>query len=446
MECKVQQKKHMKIGLLGASFDTGNLGVSALAESSLKVILNRWPDADIILVGSGYEPQQHHLFLMEKEICVRTLPIRFSKNIFLPYHFLWFVCYGLVTKVLPRSRIKNVLVNRNVYFKELFETSLVMDITGGDSFSDIYGFRRFFLGFLLKWLVLRLGKKLILLPQTYGPFKRRITKIMARYIISRASVVYSRDQAGLGYVNKVLGCNTKNGKVRFVPDLAFVLDARKPNDLDSTLLSRTREKGTIVVGINISGLLFNGGFTQNNMFNLKTDYRDLIYRVIDLLMGYENTVILLISHVFPPEGLEIECDFSACHEVYESVCRKYEGRIFLVEGVYNHNEVKYIIGMCDFFIGSRMHACIAAMSKSILAVGLAYSKKFQGVFQAVGMQEFVIDLRQATEKEVLDRVKCAYDKRSSITRSLEKVIPCVQKSLLSIFEDMSLLSDLKSLA
>ena len=37
--------------LLGASFSTGNLGVSALAWSSIKIIRARWPDARIVLVG-----------------------------------------------------------------------------------------------------------------------------------------------------------------------------------------------------------------------------------------------------------------------------------------------------------------------------------------------------------------------------------------------------------
>ena len=149
----------MNICLLGASFDTGNMGVSALAESSIKVILNRWPDAEIILLGSGEDPCERQLRLAGKEVLVRTLPVRFCKNIFLPYHFLWFVFYGLLVKVLPTSQLKNTLVNRNPYFRLLYETDLVADITGGDSFSDIYGFRRFFLGFLLKREILPLMER-----------------------------------------------------------------------------------------------------------------------------------------------------------------------------------------------------------------------------------------------------------------------------------------------
>ena len=71
-----------RITLLGASFDTGNVGVSALAEASIKCILNRWPDAEVTLIGSSRKDGEHQLNLLGCQIRVRILPIRFCKNIF----------------------------------------------------------------------------------------------------------------------------------------------------------------------------------------------------------------------------------------------------------------------------------------------------------------------------------------------------------------------------
>ncbi|MDD5327564.1 MAG: polysaccharide pyruvyl transferase family protein [Phycisphaerae bacterium] len=423
----------MKICLLGASFNTGNLGVSALAESSIKVILHRWPDAEIILLGSGYAPQQQRLLLLQKEVCVRTVPVRFSKNIFLPYHFLWFVLYGLITKILPTSRLKNGLVNRNPYFKAVYETDIVMDITGGDSFSDIYGFRRFFIGFLCKWLVIFLGKKLILLPQTYGPFKNSLSKAMARYVVNRAILVYSRDRVGVEDVKNLLNIHTQNGKVRFAPDVAFVLDCRKPVDFDKSFLSRTGRDIT-VVGINISGLLFNGGYNRNNMFGLRTDYRELVCAIIEMLLRDDSVVVVLVAHVFPQSDCEVESDMDACSKVYQMIGEKYKGRIFPAEGKYDQNEIKYIIGRCDFFIGSRMHSCIAALSQGIPAVGLAYSKKFRGVFQTVGMERFAVDMRQPTQEEILSIVNSAFENRLSTAAHLRDVIAELQNTVLDVLK------------
>jgi len=424
-----------KVSVLGASFDTGNLGVSALAESSIKIILNKWPSAEIILLGSGYEPHQHRLSIAGKEIYVRTLPIRFCRNIFLPYHFLRLMFYGLLVKILPMSQLKDTLVSHNPYFRLFYETDLVADITGGDSFSDIYGFRRFFLGFLRKWLVIFLGKKLIMLPQTYGPFKRNIAKAMAKYILKRADTIYSRDRDGSEYVKNLLGSNTQNGKVQFVPDVAFVLDSRKPTDFDASPLSQISEN-TTVVGVNISGLLFNGGYTQDNMFGLKTDYRTLIPAVIRMLLENKDVVVLLVPHVFPATGYEVESDPNVCLKVYQQLREKYPGRIFLVEGKYDQGEMKHIIGLCDFFIGSRMHSCIAALSQGIPAIGLAYSKKFEGVFRSVNAEHFVIDMRSRDHDEILKAIAEAYEDRLAAAKQLAEIVPMIREEVLKLFADI----------
>jgi polysaccharide pyruvyl transferase WcaK-like protein len=428
-----QKERNLKICLLGASFETGNMGVSALAESSVKIILNRWPDAEITFLGSGYVPRENRLFVSGKEICINTLPIRFSKNIFLPYHFLWFAFYSLLMKVLPASRLKQNLANRNPCFKTLYDTDLVADITGGDSFSDIYGFKRFFLGFLCKWLVTFLGKKLVLLPQTYGPFKGRVTKLMARYVVNHASMIYSRDQSSIEYITKLSRNLTKNGKVGFAPDVAFVLDSRKPENIGVGALENKPAKDSVLVGLNISGLLFNGGYTRDNMFGLKTDYPELVYRIIDSVLADKKSVILLVPHVFHPPG-HVESDSEACEKVYEAVSGKYRNRIFRVSGSYNQNEIKYVIGKCDFFIGSRMHSCIAALSQGIPAVGLAYSRKFHGVFESVGLGNCVADACQCSKDVLLSTVRAAFDGRDQIRTHLNKVIPEVKKNILNMFE------------
>jgi len=425
----------MKICLLGASFDTGNLGVSALAESSIKIILNRWPDAEVILLGMGSTDGEHCLKLSGREIRVRIVHMRFGKNVFLCSHFCVLLLNAMLLKLLPFRRFRNLLCAVNPYVKVLAETDKVFDITGGDSFSDIYGLRRFLIfGFLQKWLITQFGKELILLPQTYGPFKRSITRLMAKCILKRASVVYARDRSSVEYVRILLGNHSNNGKIRFMPDVAFALDSHKPEHIDVGTLNDNRKKDSIVVGLNISGLLFNGGYTQKNMFGLKTDYRELINSVIDFLMKNERLLVLLVPHVVTP-CRAVEDDPNACRQLYGELSERYPGRIFLTQGKYNHNNIKYIIGLCDFFIGSRMHACIAALSQSIPAVGIAYSKKFHGVFESIGLGDCVADAYQcSSEAELLSVVETAFEKRDQTRTHLDKVIPKIQAEILKMLE------------
>jgi polysaccharide pyruvyl transferase WcaK-like protein len=439
--------KPVKIGLLGASFDTGNMGVNALAESSIKIILNRWPEAEIVLLGSGLTPQEQKLPVLDRQVVLKTLPIRFSKNLFLPYHFLKFAAYALLVKILPGRRLKKSVTERNPYFKLLSQTDFVVDITGGDSFSNIYGFRRFLLGFLYKWLVIFSGKKLVLLPQTYGPFKGLLTRKMAGYILNKATVVYSRDQAGIEHVNALLN-NRRNGKIRFAPDVAFILDPRRPDNQDIDSLERIKTSNRILVGLNVSGLLSCCGDASNNVFNLKVDYHALVNSIVESLMKHDDTAILLVPHLvalhesdallgksMPKKGYREQSDTVPCGKIYERFSAKYNNRIFLVRGHYDHNETKYIIGLCDFFIGSRMHACIAALSQCISAVGLAYSKKFSGVFESIGLADCVVDARSLDEREVLEKLGTVFERRGQIRKHLQDVMPKVRKDVLSIFDN-----------
>lgn len=427
--------KPVKIGLLGASFDTGNLGVSALAESSIKVILNRWPDAEVILLGSGRNLEKYLLKINGRELHIKTVPIRFCKNVFLPNHFLVLCLYALLFKVFRWEGFKRFCARRNASLRCVTQTNMVADITGGDSFSDIYGMRRFVLGFLRKWLMLFYGKPLVMLPQTYGPFKRTLAKTMARYILKRASLVYSRDRAGIGDANKLLN-NAVNGKVRFVPDVAFILDPRKPEHLTIEPSANIQAQDSIVVGLNISGLLYNGGYTRDNMFGLKVDYRELVGRIIELLLSYENTVVLLVPHVFAPFGA-VESDTEACQIVYDKLLPEDQQKVMMAKGDFEAQEIKYIIGMCDFFLGSRMHSCIAALSQCVPAVGLAYSDKFEGVFETAQSEQFVIDMRNHKKDEILKVVFNAFEERKVIRNHLQRIIPGIQNKVMNLFEDIS---------
>ncbi len=415
------------IALLGASFDTGNLGVSALADASIKLLLERWPGSKVILSGSGYEPEVGKVSIGGEYKEVINIPVRFSKNIFHPCHFLRFLFYG----ILKKAGFKTA---GNTYFKVLIDCEFVCDITGGDSFSDIYGFKRFFLGFLKKWLFVFLGKDLIMLPQTYGPFKKRITRKMAAYILNRTKHIYSRDKVGVHCVHQLLK-GEGTDKVQLCPDVAFVLDSRVWDDKSVEAIDAAKKNGKTIVGLNINGLLYNGGYTQDNMFSLAVDYPKLIKQIIDFFLDKDNIILVLVPHVFPGKNLSVESDPVACRAVYDSLTKQQQKKVFLPTAAPDQEQVKYLIGKCDFFVGSRMHACIAALSQYIPAVGIAYSDKFIGVFETVGLGDCVVNMRTDSPQQVLDHIKQAFKDEKTIQEHLHTCIPQTRQTVLSLFEE-----------
>jgi colanic acid/amylovoran biosynthesis protein len=430
------QEQGARVCLLGASFDTGNLGVNALAESSVKCILSRWPDAQVVLLGNSRQESEYHLELAGKDVVLRNVPVRFCKNVLLPCHFVVLAFYTLLVRLIPLGSIRRFVSRRNRVMKVLLETDAFIDIAGGDSFSDIYGMRRLTLGFLTKLLPLMLRKDFILFPQTYGPFSKAISRWMARYILRRARKIYSRDQEGLACVKDLLAGTGDDGKVRFAPDVAFLLDSRRPPELGLGDFERVRTPESVVVGLNISGLIYYGGYTDRNEFGLKVDYRVLANRIVDRLLQQEHSLVVLVPHVIPSsyEG-NVENDLSACLDVHDRFAKSHPGRLFVARGRYDQCQVKYIIGLCDFFIGTRMHSCIAALSQGIPAVGLAYSKKFKGVFETAGVGRLVLDLRNLNEDRAVAAIDEAFKGRHAIVEHLREQIPRVKQQVLNLLED-----------
>lgn len=425
--------KKIKILLLGASFNTGNLGVSALSESAIKCILRYWNNAEIRLLGALRKKNIHKLTIGKQHLEIPNIPLHFSKKIFLPNHFIVLFFCAVIFKIIPSRRLKNFCFKNNPYLSEINNSYLVVDISGGDSFSDIYGMKRFVFEFLKKWLMILLKKPLVLLPQTYGPFKRTIVHLLARHILKRSVALFSRDQDGIETLKKILTNDLFNKNVHLVPDVAFILDKRKPGNWNLDKFSKNIRSRSVIIGLNMSGLLFNGGYTGSNMFNLNIDYQELIYSIIEFFMNKQHTIIFLIPHVIPSDEFKRESDPEACKQVYNKMQGAYKNRIINIEGDYDQNEIKYIIGNTHFFIGARMHSCIAALSQCIPTVGMAYSKKFHGVFRTAGVAEHVADMRTLNKDSIIAVIEECFRQRNKIAKHLTKIVPKMKQQVLNIF-------------
>jgi polysaccharide pyruvyl transferase WcaK-like protein len=425
----------MKICLLGATFDTNNMGVSALTAGTIKCIIHQFPDAEIYLLDYGKDTITYNLQIDHRSVPIQLINMRFSKKVYLKNNIALLLILSLVINLIPSQKIRKNLFSRNFCLKHICEADIITSIAGGDSFSDIYGMGRFFYVSLPQVLSLFLGKKLVLLPQTIGPFNGTIVKFIARYIMNRVSIVYSRDYTGLREAKNFLGAKYDSKKLRFCYDVGIVVDPVKPHKIDLDGLFEKRKDNSNIIGLNVSGLLFMGGYTQNNMFGLKIDYRKFIYNLIDFLIRRKNVTVLLVPHVFG--FLEnSESDSIICEKIYNELKPTYKDKLFLVKGTYNQSEIKWIIGLCDFFIGSRMHACIAALSQNVPAVAIAYSKKFLGVMETLDLETHIADPRSLCEKNILNIIDKMYGQRKSTRKHLNRIIPKVKNAILNLFNEM----------
>ncbi|BBO81309.1 hypothetical protein DSCO28_18750 [Desulfosarcina ovata subsp. sediminis] len=428
-------QKSISILILGASFATGNLGVNALAWSCIKIIRFQWPNAKILLLGADRLPDWVEIQLDDCKEKFRTLPIRYCANLIAQNHIsgLWMAI--LLSRYF--AFLKHRFSMSKTILGELLGCDVICDITGGDSFSDIYGLSRFIRGYMLKRACQMTGKPFIMLPQTYGPFKNSFVKRLATKVLIHSDKIFSRDKEGLDMVEKLIGASDK---IKLCPDVAFIMDAIRPDCTQTLQLEELKTKGIQLIGLNVSGLLYNGGYTRNNMFGLSCNYPALVEKIIHYFSQQPNQHILLVSHVLPSDEFSVENDFIACKKALKTLPEHIKKQVTVLEKGYNQNETKYLIGLCDFFLGSRMHSTIASLSKAIPAVGMAYSKKFNGVFETAGVSDCVLDLRELNNEQIMTGIKNIYNRREELHLGLKRSMPEIKSRIFNLFNDISWIS------
>lgn len=409
--------------VLGANYDTGNMGVDALLSGTIASIHHARPNTKIIVLDYSRLPRTYEVPTGNSSIEVRLENIRFSWKIWLRNNSFRLLFVALILRIIPAKRLKQIALSAHPVLKTIDRASLAVSLAGGDSFSDIYGFRRLLYVCLPQILCIQVGLPITLLPQTLGPFKNQWAKAMARYIMKRANRVYSRDLSSRKIASDLLGGDANH--VSFCHDMAFALESRIPTDgVPSWASNRDR----LLVGLNVSGLLLMGGYSRNNMFSLKCDYESLVREIIHLFTLHFDCSVALIPHVGGTED-----DSKACSILYESANNDQRDRLHIASSSYGHREMKKIIGQCDFFLGSRMHATIAALSQGVPAVGLAYSRKFEGVFESIGVEELAIDLRSRTQEEILGQIRLCFENREEYRVRLCDTASMAKEGALNLF-------------
>ena len=256
----------------------------------------------------------------------------------------------LALAVLYRIGIRGP-ARRNAWLRSLLDADVVADIRGGDSFSDIYGLGRFVTGSLPLLTVAVLGRPYHMLPQT------------SSQTLSDLALARSHSPAERRH------------------------DSHEGSKLppDSSAIVRT-------FGAVLSGRRVYTGGPSTPASRVLARWPQPRYERSDNRRQYQWPVVhgrlyrpqhVRVEKSGPgPDGRTREADFwrqrrrgssscltsrrtgpEACTSLLQSAGARHPGRVFMLSAPLDERETKWVIGRMDFFVGARMHACIAALSQ-----------------------------------------------------------------------------------
>lgn len=391
----------------------GNLGCVALCYSMLYLI-------DEIFSESG---ETYRLYLTDSNARHRRNEVKILGKT---------IRYETVSNPAPAS-LKNAIKKILLLPETLRGVSVfrkadgIMDIGQGDSFSDIYGMVRFKRIDSIHRTARYFGKPYCFLPQTIGPFKSQEACRLSSESIRKAAVVMARDARSCQYVREHVA---EQKQVDEYIDVAFLLPYQKQS-FDPRLLH---------VGLNVSALLWNGGYTGDNQFGLKDDYQKIVREIIAFFLKKDDVVVHLIPHVIS-ESYSVEDDSRVCTQL---VSEFQSERLVKSPDFRSPIDAKSYISGMDFFLGARMHSTIAAFSAGVPVVPMAYSRKFNGLYIETLGYPTIADLQKDDVKEILQVVETAFDSRMQLKEDIRKAITDkVEGKILRLKNDLAAFLHLK---
>ena len=315
----------------------------------------------------------------------------------LKYNYLVYLKWGTVALLdflkniwLLIPLINKIVINlfnvdKRVTFNQIKNCDILIVKGGGFIHSDgglSSTYKIFYLLFHIN-IAISLKKKVIFMPNSFGPLKGPLVKHMVKYTLSKAQLIMSRESLSQTYLKNELGIDTK-----LYPDLAFYLRKSYIN------FSFITDK--IKVGITVRPYRFK---EYSNNENLYANYINSISSFICWLKqnGFEP---ILIEHTYSVNFHEQ--DIKAIQDVLYKI-EDFKPIVFSNNDL-NCEELKYIYSQLDYIVGTRFHSYIFSISEGKMGIAISYGgNKGKGIMKDLGLEEYCIDISEISENILIDK-------------------------------------------
>lgn len=401
----------LRVVVFGAGLDTSNHGVSALCLSAVGGILQREPDAEIAIFDNGFGVRREQLRVLGREFPITLAGGRFSKKLY--RRDAWW-------NMRMSARLGGL---GNPGTRLIQQADVAMDVSGGDSFTDLYGDFVYRLVSEPKRAAIQMGTPLLLLPQTYGPFAEPEKRADAAMLVKGARDAWARDERSYSELQSLLGDQFDPERHRSGVDLAFGLKPDfRPDQYEPKLRELLVDEGRPAIGFNVSGLAYNYPETATERYGFKADYRQSIMRILRNVLEGSDLSVVLVSHVLSVTG-NPESDVDAVNAVQKDLEADFPGRVHASPVSLDACGLKGLVSRTAWFCGTRMHSTIAGLSSRVPTGTIAYSGKAIGVFESIGQGDQVADMRQMDTDTVVETVMSSFEERDDTREELANTWP-----------------------
>lgn len=292
------------------------------------------------------------------------------------------------------------LIDTTQYIREVLDSDLIVDFSGDiwGANANLVGPNRFLVGLIKDRVVQLLGKPIVMIAGSPGPFDEDSTLPFAQEVFANFTYISNREPVSR-QILKDFGFDVRRVVDAACP--AFLFEPSAQASIQNYLIGSPLENkkkpvvGFILCGWNLQKGPFSRTGWEDEEFNQYVD-------ALSFLIKKYQVKVCLLSHSngfeLPPNFNPIRGrDFPLVKRLYD-ILQKTEiaEDVYLLDGIYTPKETKAIIANFDMLISGRVHGAVAGLSQNVPTVIIDYghepkAHKLLGFAQVAGVEKYLAD-------------------------------------------------------
>ncbi|CEA06308.1 colanic acid biosynthesis protein [Pseudomonas saudimassiliensis] len=336
------------------------------------------------------------------------------------FNAIWdFVSLSFLLLVCNKPNLVQKFYSKDVVDTVRYIGSCDLVAVKGGGFIHSYGERRapyiiwFFLFYIR--LAIRLNKKVVILPNSFGPFEGLTVSWQVKRVLRKCGLIYARENVSSRALSEILG-----RAVPVYPDLGFFLKAdnssRVRDILDEHGICESR-----VIGVTVRPWRFPG---RDNPDELYEKYVCALSEFVKHLVARGYKVAFCNQSIGPNAH---EDDRNAIDEILTKLEHEKErGDVFWINENLLCTELKAIYSNFYALVGTRFHSVIFAITSLVPALAIGYGgNKANGIMGDLGVENMTVPIDAVSLKALIDSFSAIENGREDYVNKLSKNMEAV---------------------
>ncbi|MBC8882983.1 polysaccharide pyruvyl transferase family protein [Flavobacterium piscinae] len=345
--------------------------------------------------------------------------------------YLLFQVFNAVSDLFTRGFLLQICKNKfltDLFFSKTtaktideFRTTDAIFVKGG-GFIHAHGektapYVMWFFLFYIK-LGIKLNKKLIFLPNSFGPFEGLTVSTQIKKTLNKMDLVLARENISAQKISDLLGQT-----ISVSPDLGFYLKASDASVGRAVLNRYGFTESDKVVGVTIRPWRFPGKENPESL------YEKYIHSVKELILHIDQQgfKVAFFNQSLGPNAHED--DRNAIEYLLSKLDSNDRAKFVWVNENFNCADLKSVYSNLHFFIGTRFHSVIFSMTSIVPSIAIGYGgNKAKGIMSDFHLDDYVIQIEDVTPNDLITRFDKGIAAYASIkSRLTENIILLEQK-------------------